>query len=520
MRRKTVSAGIAALLALGAVGYAAYWYGMREGMGMPQSARNDSAGPTAQSNKTDQKTGRRVLYWHDPMVPGQRFDKPGKSPFMDMQLVPVYADEAGDSGTVAINPRVAQSLGIRLAEVTKGALARSVQAVGNVAYNERELALVQARVGGFVEKLHVRAPLDRVRKGEPLVEILSPDWIAAQEEYLALRRLQTPDAEALRDAARQRMRLAGMSEAAIGVFEETGRVQTHAVFYAPIGGVVAELGVREGMTVMAGAALFRINSLASVWIHAEVPEAQAATLKPGQAVVARAAAYPGAVWKGHIQALLPQVNQTTRTVTDRVELATPEGRLVPGMFVTVDLASVTQPEALLVPSEAVIHTGTRSVVIAALGEGQFRPVEVESGAEVNGRTEIRKGLEAGQKVVVSGQFLIDSEASLKAAAARMAPAEEARSAAPLNPVHRGEGKLVAIVERELTISHGPIESLQWGPMTMGFRAPASGLPKGIVVGDSVSFDFSQTADGRFTLTRITPLRPGSDEAKRDAKRGK
>ncbi len=174
---------VISLLVLGALGiasYAAYSLGTRAGAQTATSAPESSA--AAQGDKIDPKTGRRVLYWHDPMVPGQKFDKPGRSPFMDMQLVPVYADEAGQEGTVAISPRVVQSLGIRTAEVVKGSIAQKIQAVGNVAYNERELVLVQARVGGFVEKLHVRAPLDPVHKGQPLVEILSPDWVAAQEE--------------------------------------------------------------------------------------------------------------------------------------------------------------------------------------------------------------------------------------------------------------------------------------------------------------------------------------------------
>jgi len=217
------------------------------------------------------------------------------------------------------------------------------------------------------------------------------------------------------------------------------------------------------------------------------------------------------VWKGSIQALLPQVNQTTRTVTARIELATPRGRLVPGMFATVDLALVAALEALLVPSEAVIHTGTRSVVVTALGEGRFKPVEVETGAEANGRTEIRKGLELGQNVVVSGQFLIDSEASLKATVDRMAPAEDAQASAAS---HRGEGKVVAIGEQEVTISHGPIESLQWGAMTMPFRNPPSGLPKDLAVGDSVSFEFRQKPEGQFTLTQIARQAAGKDVAGR------
>jgi membrane fusion protein, copper/silver efflux system len=425
MKTQALVLALVAAGLVGAAGYGAYRFGMTRGMQMtpssPQPAQANAAAGAGipKAGDAGPAAGRKILYWHDPMAPGQKFDKPGKSPFMDMELVPVYADAAGDEGTVKISSRVVQNLGVRTAEVVKGSLARGMQVVGNVAYNERELVLVQARVGGFVEKLHVRAPLDPVRKGQALVEILAPDWVAAQEEYLTLRRMQAADMEPLRAAARQRMMLVGMSEDAIRLLESTGKVQTWTIYYAPASGVIAELGVREGMTVMPGATLFRINGLGSVWLNAEVPEAQAAGLRPGQPVEARAQANPGAVYTGRIQALLPQVSQVTRTVTARIELGNPGGRLSPGMFMTVDLASAQKKESLLVPSEAVIQTGTRSVVMLAVGEGKFQPVDVEVGSEANGQTEIRKGLEAGQRVVVSGQFLIDSEASLKGTATRM-----------------------------------------------------------------------------------------------------
>jgi Cu(I)/Ag(I) efflux system membrane fusion protein len=504
MNAKRMALGAGGIVLVAASIYGAYRYGMREGAQATGPSRETQSSAAA-DGKIDPKTGRRVLYWHDPMVPGQKFDKPGKSPFMDMQLVPVYADEASAEGTVSIDPRVVQNLGVRTADVAQGALAPKIEAVGNVAFNERELVLVQARVGGFVERLHVRAPLERVRKGQPLVDLVAPDWVAAQEEYLALRRMPGAD-PALVAAARQRMILVGLGEEAIRNVEKTGDVSARATLYAPVSGVVAELGAREGMTVMAGAPLFRINSLSSVWLNAEVPAAEAGELKPGQPVEARSAAHPGAVFKGRINALLPQVSQTTRTLVARIEIANPDGRLVPGMFVNVDLAPVAKRRALLVPSEAVIRTGTRSVVVLALGEGTFRPVEVVPGAEAEGRTEIRKGLEAGQKVVVSGQFLIDSEASLKGAMARMEGAPSAETAPSAAAVHRGEGKVVAIGPQETTLAHGPIPSLQWGAMTMGFRNPAAGLPKDIAVGDAVTFGIRSTKDGQFELAEIRKAR--------------
>src|ERR1700682_4460292 len=264
------------------------------------------------------------------MVPGQKFDKPGKSPFMDMQLVPVYADGGDDQGAVNISSRVQQNLGVRTVEVTLGNLASAVEAVGSVAYNERDVAVVQARANGFVEKLYVRAPLDPVRKGQPLAEILIPDWVAAQEEYLSLRRMAGSGLDALREGAVQRMRLAGMSDEQIRNIESTGKVHPRSTVVAPIGGVVAELAAREGMTVMSGAPLFRINGLGTIWVNAEVPENLAAQVRSGNPVEARTPALPGVSFKGKVSAILPEVNPATRTMKTRIELANANGHPVPG----------------------------------------------------------------------------------------------------------------------------------------------------------------------------------------------
>jgi len=418
---------LASMLIVGASGYGLYRLGVNHGMELTGSASTvtataASAGPQKPGD-IDPATGKKVMYWHDPMAPGQRFDKPGKSPFMDMPLVPVYEESDADTSTVSISPRVQQNLGVRTAEVKRGSLATTVEAVGSVAYNERDVAVVQARANGFLERLYVRAPLDPVRKGQPLAELYVPDWVAAQEEYLSAKRIgaqsTTRGLANLGDAARERMRLAGMSDAQIAAVETGGRVQPRFTITAPIGGVVGELTAREGMTVMAGAPLFRINGLSTVWVNAEVPEVSAAQVRPGNPVEARTPAVSGAVFKGKVSAILPEVNPATRTIKARIELANPGSQLVPGMFATVSFAPAARKEVLLVPSEAVIQTGKRSVVVVAKGDGKFAPVDVEVGVDSNGQTEIRKGLQAGQKVVVSGQFLVDSEANLKASATRM-----------------------------------------------------------------------------------------------------
>lgn len=420
MKRKYLLAGLVGAVVLPLLGYGLYRAGMNAGRGQSiTSARAEAAGMRApqKPGDIDPQTGRKILYWQDPMAPTQRFDHPGKSPYMDMALVPVL--EGGEAGTVQISPRLQQNLGVRTALVTRGRLQTEITANATVVYDERDVALVQARASGFVERLRVRATLDRVRAGEPLADLYVPDWVAAQVEYLAVRDLKSPSAADLVDSALQRLRIAGMPRDLIRTLEKTGRPQSRFTLIAPISGVISELMAREGMTVTSGAPLFRINGLRTVWVNAEVPEELAQQVHAGDGVQARTAALPGVVFDGTVSALLPSVNLATRTLTARVELANPNMQLLPGMFVRVRFTQQTAPEVLLVPSEAIIETGTRRVVMVSDGDGQFRPVTVETGAGGGGQTEIRSGLTAGQKVVISGQFLIDSEASLKATEARL-----------------------------------------------------------------------------------------------------
>lgn len=517
---------------LGAAGYALYAVGMDRGMGMAAApvAASASAADAAplqalpqgiaegedatrrhikaglKAGEVDPATGKKILYYHDPMVPGNKFDKPAKSPFMDMMLVPVYADSDGDGSKVTVSPRIQQNLGVRTAPVVEGTLSPAVAAVGSIAWNERDQAVVQARATGFVERLQVRATLDRVVKGQALAELYVPDWIAAQEEFLSVRRMQGSDMAALVDGARQRMRQAGMGEALIELVERSGRTQPRFTVLAPIGGVVSELMVREGMTVIAGATLFRINGTATVWANAEVPESQAALLRPGAKVQARSPAAPGASFEGRVQALLPEVNPTTRTLKARLELGNPGGRLVPGMFVQMQFMDMRAEKALLIPTEAVIQTGRRTVVMLAEEGGRFRPVDVEIGIESGGQTEVKRGLQAGQRVVVSSQFLIDSEASLKGVEARLndEPKPASTNAAPR---HSGTATIESIGRDAMTLSHGPIPSLKWGSMTMDFKLPKGGAPRGLEAGDRVDFEFTMEADGTPQLTKTTLLPP-------------
>ncbi|MDO8178921.1 MAG: efflux RND transporter periplasmic adaptor subunit [Undibacterium sp.] len=506
MKTKNILMLISIAAVLSSAGFGVYRLGLNRGV--QQATISDVTAKKAAAAE------RKILYWHDPMSPATKFDKPGKSPFMDMQLVPVYADEAADEGAgktsgVSINPRMQQNLGIRLAEVTRGHLGAAINAVGSVAYNENELVLVQARSNGFVEKLYVRATLEAVRKDQPLAQLYVPEWIAVQEEFLTVKTM--PDAvSGLLDGARQRMRLAGMNEQQIALVESSGKVQAHFTLTAPASGIVTELAAREGMTVMAGAPLFKINGLDQVWINAELAENAASQVRIGNAVEVRSPALGAQVLHGKVSALLPEINPTTRTQKARITLANPVAnasrQFVPGMFVNVSVVPANSQEVLLVPSEAVIPTGSRSVVMLADGAGKFRPVEVETGSTENGQTAILRGLEAGQKVVASGQFLIDSEASLRGSTARMTEPEKQKTS---TVSHHAEGKIDEIAKDEIIISHGPIASLNWGAMSMGFTPPLHGMPADIKVGSKVSFDFSLVGDGQYQIHRISVISAGA-----------
>ncbi|ODU20550.1 MAG: efflux transporter periplasmic adaptor subunit [Sphingomonas sp. SCN 67-18] len=441
---------------------------------------------------------RKILYWYDPMVPGQHFDKPGKSPFMDMQLVPKYADEAAAEAGIRINPARTQNLGLRTVEARRGTLGSGLTATGTIDFNERDVAVVQARASGFVQRVYGRAPGDVIGSGAPLADLLIPEWAGAQAEFLAVRR--TGDA-ALTRAARQRLALLGMPAGTIAAVERSGRPRNIITVSAPTGGVIKTLGVRAGMNVAAGQTLAEVNGLGTVWLNAAVPEAMAGQLRPGQSSSATLAAFPGERFSGRVAAILPAVQADSRTVTVRIELPNRGGRLRPGMFSTVSFGGGSR-SALLVPSEALIRTGKRTLVMLALAGGRYQPAEVQAGAEAGGQTEILAGLSEGEKVVASGQFLIDSEASLSGVEARPIAGRAGTPASTRTAFYDATGRIETIGATTITFSHTPVPALGWPAMTMTFRLTDPRLARGFKVGDRVHFSFDQRPEGP-TLRAMT-----------------
>ena len=481
---------VSGLLLLG-LGVLAGWGFSQWRMAHP-SADGHAAAPAASASASE----RKVLYWYDPMVPTQRFDKPGKSPFMEMQLVPRYADEgeaaSGQTGTLAISTQAQQALGLRLATVERRPIGAAIEAVGTVQLNDRDVAIVQARSAGFVERVYARAPGDVVAGGAPLVDMLIPEWLGAQQEYLAVK--ATGDA-ALTQAARSRLMLLGMPATLIERAERSGQAIALHTITAPSGGVITELMVRQGMSVATGMTLARINGLSTVWLEAAVPEPLAATIQPGQAVEARFPALPGEVVKGKVASVLPEANRDTRTLRLRIELPNPGQRLKAGLFAQVSLHGA-QRELLVVPAEAVIRTGKRALVYVAEDTGRYRPVQVEVGEQVDEWIVVRSGLAAGQQVVASGQFLIDSEASLQGVMARTAVGSASEP-------HRTSGVITQIEADSITLDHAPVPALKWPAMTMAFKLADPALARGLKKGQAVDFAFDKQGED-YRITAIAP----------------
>lgn len=364
-----------------------------------------------------EQANRKILYWYDPMVPAEHYDNPDSLSSMGMKTVPKYADEApaGDAlPGVSVDPAARQNLGMRVIAAEMGILPSALTVTGTIDFNQRDVAVVQARSGGFVTRVYARAPGDVIGAGAPIADLQLPEWGGAQGEFLAVKRLGKPELTA---AARQRLRLMGMSDALIGEVERSGRTNGTVTIRSPIAGVIQSLDARAGATLGAGQTLAQITGIGTVWLNAAVPEVQAGLVRVGQGASATLAAFPGVTFAGRVSAILPATQADSRTLTVRIELANRGGRLRPGMFASVALGS-DQRQALTVPSEAVIRTGARTLVILALADGRYRPAEVHTGREGGGRTEILAGLAAGEKLVASGQFLLDSEASLTGIVAR------------------------------------------------------------------------------------------------------
>lgn len=469
--------GLAAGLAVALV-----WPGLLPG----QKQENDAA-PDAEP---------QPLYWVAPMDPSYRRDGPGKSP-MGMDLVPVYADEAGDEpvGTVTIAPEVVNNLGVRSAEVQEAPLGSEIRTVGYVRYDEERLVHIHPRLEGWVERLFVKASGDPVTRDQPLYELYSPQLVAAQEELvLALRR----DNAVLVQAAENRLRALHVSPELIEALRRDRRVRQTVTFNAPQDGVVDNLNIREGFFVGPSTTLMSIGALDEVWVEAEVFERQADQVAVGQDVSMTLDFLPGRRWSGHVDYVYPSLDESTRTLRVRLRFPNPQRELRPNMFAQVVIVTDRGAPTLRVPREAVIRLGDRDRVVLDLGGGRYRSVPVRLGRLGAHHYEVLAGLEAGDRVVTSAQFLIDSESSRQAELQRMGdPPEKAPQTARVG----GTVIDLAADRRLVTIDRDAIAKWQRPAARVTFIVDAAVDMRELLVGERIDFTFA-IESGEFVLTRV------------------
>lgn len=459
---------------------------------------------------------RKPLYWVAPMDPNYKRDKPGKSP-MGMDLIPVYEKSAGEdeAGTVKISPEVVNNLGVRTATVGFGSLNLDVKTVGYVQYDENRLVHISPRVEGWIEKLHVKAAGDPVRQGDPLYALYSPTLVNAQEELLlALKR----DNPVLIGAAVERLLALQVPRADIDRLRKTRKVSQTITVAAPQSGVLDNLAVREGMFVKPGLSLMIIGQLEHIWVIGEVFERQASLVKTGDQVRMRLDYLPGRDWLGQVDYVYPSLNAKTRTAQIRVHFDNPDDFLKPGMFAQMVIETQAGAEALLIPREALIRTGSQARVVLALGDGKFKSVAVEVGRVGERQVEIQSGLKEGERIVTSAQFLIDSESSKTSDFKRMAKRDQQGESMDVKADADSRSVWVAARidslmpdHRMVTLEHEAIPDWQWPTMTMDFTVAEAVDMDALKQGMRLHVQITNNNSGGYQITQVhIPNEQGND----------
>ncbi|MAC13560.1 MAG: efflux transporter periplasmic adaptor subunit [Alcanivorax sp.] len=459
---------------------------------------------------------RKPLYWVAPMDPNYKRDKPGKSP-MGMDLIPVYEKSAGEdeAGTVKISPEVVNNLGVRTATVGSGSLNLDVKTVGYVQYDENRLVHISPRVEGWIETLHVKAAGDPVRQGDPLYALYSPTLVNAQEELLlALKR----DNPVLIGAAVERLLALQVPRADIDRLRKTRKVSQTITVAAPQSGVLDNLAVREGMFVKPGLSLMSIGQLEHIWVIGEVFERQASLVKTGDQVRMRLDYLPGRDWLGQVDYVYPSLNAKTRTAQIRVHFDNPDDFLKPGMFAQMVIETQAGAEALLIPREALIRTGSQARVVLALGDGKFKSVAVEVGRVGERQVEIQSGLKEGERIVTSAQFLIDSESSKTSDFKRMAKRDQQGESMDVKADADSRSVWVAARidslmpdHRMVTLEHEAIPDWQWPTMTMDFTVAEAVDMDALKQGMRLHVQITNNNSGGYQITQVhIPNEQGND----------
>lgn len=446
---------------------------------------------------TTKPAEKKPLYWVDAMEPAVHYPGPGKS-HMGMELTPVYADEsqAEDKSVIKISSNVVNNLGVRVAPVTQGFLAKNIETVGYVEPNENKISHIHAYADGWIKNLIVKSVGEPVKQDQLLLQLYSPTLVNAQEEFITA--LASKESS-LMDATYKKLQALHIAEKQIQQLKATRQASQLVNLYAPQNGVVAALSVREGMRITPETEIMSLVDLSTIWIIAQVLENQISWVKVGEPADAHLSAFPGEVWHGMVEYVYPQVDLDTHTIKVRFRFNNAKGLLKPNMYATVNLAGEVKSSGLTIPLEAVIRSSQGDRVIVALGEGRFQVREIVIGMESGNQVEIKSGLKLGESVVTSGQFLLDSEASLKAGSERLATAENKStegSTSIESEKIQGQGVITAInvAEHAITLEHQAIPSLNWPAMTMDFNVAKTVSFSGLKVNDAVQFMLAKEGD--------------------------
>ena len=451
------------------------------------------------STSISPQTTAEPLYWVAPMDANYRRDKAGKSP-MGMDLVPVYGGDDSDSpGTIKISPDVINNLGVRTAQVELTNFSDQIRTVGYVQYDEENLVHIHPRVAGWLDKLYVKNKGAKVTKGQPIYDIYSPALVNAQEDLvLALAR----NNRRLIRAAKDRLKALLVPPQAIKQLIKSRQVQQNVTIYAPQSGVIDNLAVREGFYVKPGTTMMSIGSLDEVWVNTQVFERQSALVKQGDKVSMTLDYLPGRSWQGKVDYIYPTLDPKTRTVQLRLRFANGDYQLKPNMFVQIVIDSVSDDDVLIVPREAVIRTGNSSRVVLALGQGKFKSINVKTGRSNATQMEIIDGLALEDLVVISAQFLLDSESSVSSDFVRMNHQTGPQQVVAQSVLTTGVVESLIVGHRMVTITHPPIEQWQWPTMTMDFIVANDVDISLLKIGSTQQIEITQADNNQYLITEV------------------
>jgi len=503
-----------------------YWLGHKGAAG-GTAATADAVAPAGSSTKKE----RKLLYYRNPMGLPDTSPTPKKDP-MGMDYVAVYAGEEDEntSGPAAANQikistEKVQKLGVRTEAAQRRTLDKTVRASGRVEPDERRTYAISPKFEGYVERLFVNVTGQAVGKGQPLFEVYSPELVSAQREYAiavqGVDSLQDAGGSAqagmkqLADSSLQRLKNWDISEAQVKALAQSGETKRTLTFRSPVSGIVTEKKALQGMRFMPGEALYQVTDLSAVWVVADVFEQDIGLIKMGAQAKIRINAYPDKLFEGKISYVYPTLNEATRTVPVRVELANPGLLLKPAMFAQLELPVAGKGVVVTIPTSAVIDSGTRQVVLIQKGEGRFESREVRLGARSDTDVEILDGVKEGEQVVVTANFLIDAESNLKAAISGFGQSgtKEVVQETPVakGTSHHAEGTIdeIDVKSGTISLSHGPIASLKWPAMTMEFKVANTALLEDLKPGAMITAEFVERQPGEWVITDIKPMNMGS-----------